>query len=340
MAADATVNAVKMGLVHSEALNFKNSSANKTPIGSGKKRETLSGTAIMFHEALLHTHDESQKGDAYDEQPKRDSMFTGEDKPKEGHPVRKNKVIPRGSRPIAVIIPERRSSSTQQESSPDSIIKIAAEKDGEDEEEEEEEEERGRSRSRYTPGDATKRGQQTTIEIFQPPPPRHNTTTTTTTFPIPETEPPHRPISFYAIQDLRAARSILDNELLHHPHRSDDSITTTSNNPDITTHFQNPKFQFSSSSPHDRPNWSQKSEAGSSVRRTLFSSSSDRRPVKKDSRSNLEKDAAATRQRSKFSGGGGGGGGGEHLIADAVKIIQRQERLKKRQSVMGFFKRL
>ncbi|KAF7186895.1 hypothetical protein HII31_11855 [Pseudocercospora fuligena] len=337
-------NAVRNGyyVPRSAATQFANTA---TPMESKSAKRRSYGQHLQpIHEpqhtaetlrrgSLVTAYHESQKNDGSDEQEKRDSMFTGEDKPKEDHLVRKSNPRPRGNRPIAVIIPERRSSSTQQESSPDSIVKVVVEKS------EEEEPERGRSR--YTPGDAAKR-RQSMIEIF--PQGRNNTA-----FPIPDThttEPPHRPISFYAIQDLRAARSILDNEV-HEPHDESRNNSVThqhkpryfpedSSRNNSVTHQHRPKLALD---PHDRPNWSQKSESGDGMRHhTLnFFSSSRQRPVTQGGRTKdrprQDSDHALPRRQGSIPSEG-------HLIADAVKIIQRQERLKKRQSVMGFFKRL
>ncbi|KXT14650.1 hypothetical protein AC579_3662 [Pseudocercospora musae] len=340
-------NAVRNGyyVPRSAATHF---AATATPMGSKPAKRRSHGkhlqpihepehTAETFGRGSLATaHDESQRDDDSDEQEKRDSMFTRaeKDRPKEDHPARKSRIMPRGSRPIAVIIPERRSSSTQQESSPDSIVKVAVER-------EEEVEERGRSR--YRPGDAAKR-RQSVMENF--PQGRNNTA-----IPIPDhytTEPPHRPISFYAIQDLRAARSILDNEV-HEPLEESRNNSVThqyepkyhpqdSRKTNSVTHQHRPKLALD---PRDRPNWSQKSESGDGMRHhpLSFFSSGRQRPVTEETYSQRAKDrtrqgsdhAVPRRQGSILEG---------HLIADAVKIIQRQERLKKRQSVMGFFKRL
>ncbi|KXS97558.1 hypothetical protein AC578_9779 [Pseudocercospora eumusae] len=264
--------------------------------------------------SLATAHHESQKEDASDAQEKRDSMLTAveKDRPKEDHPVRKSKPIPKAHGPIAVIIPERSSSSSQQESSPDSIVKVIIETD-------EESEERGRSRSRYTPGDAAKR-RQSMLGLF---PHRRNHTALLIPDPTLATEPPHRPISFYAIQDLRAARSLLDNEL-HEPHDEPDTHHSSSRNPSVTHQQQyKPKLAAALDSHHyNRPNWSQKSESGDGLRHLNFFSSS----------------SSSRSQRAKNKSRRDSGVPRGHLVADAVRIIQRQERLRKRQSVMEFFK--
>lgn len=342
-------NAVRNGyyVPRSAATQF---TATATPMDSNPVKRRSYGQHLQpIHEpqhtaetlrrgSLTTAHNDSQKEDASEEQEKRDSMFTGEDKdrPKEDHPVRKSKPMPRGHRPIAVIIPERRSSSTQQESSPDSIVKVVIDKEKEEKEEPEE-----RGRSRYTPGDAAKR-RQSMIEIF--PQGRNNTA-----FPIPDThttEPPHRPISFYAIQDLRAARSILDNEVhdeetsrnnsvTQHQHKPKHHPEDTSRGNSVTQ--QRPKLALDD--PHNRPNWSQNSESGDGMRHHTALHFL-RRPVTEGGGRTKDKPAARQGSDHALPRRQGSIPSEGHLIADAVKIIQRQERLKKRQSVMGFFKRL
>ena len=101
-----------------------------------------------------------------------------------------------------------------------------------------------------------------------------------------------------------------NNSVTHKPDESGNNSVT-----------QRPKAALD---PHDRPNWSQNSESGDGMRHHTLNFL--RRPVTEGGRT---KDIRQGRIPSEG-----------HLIADAVKIIQRQERLKKRQSVMGFFKRL
>lgn len=260
---------------------------------------------------------EHSKGDH--EQEKRDSMnpLSSDTTPPDDSVCR----MTPNSRPIAVVMPERRSSSAHLGTSSDSIERIP-------EEEDQAPEERGRSRQprpvnptpgQYQPGDAAKR--RSMVEIFP---------NGRSAVPIPDDltiEPPHRPTSFYAIQDLRQARSILDNEV------HTDLEGLSEDEPD-STQPRRPQLQT-----HKRPDWTQQSQTGTEMRHTLHVFPS-RRPAteggEKDRRpkSTLAPIAPARSRTPQ------GNPTGDHMIADAVKIIQRQEKLKRRQSVIGFFKRL
>ncbi|KAF2173080.1 hypothetical protein M409DRAFT_17028 [Zasmidium cellare ATCC 36951] len=172
-----------------------------------------------------------------------------------------------------------------------------------------------RGRQRYRPGDAAKR--RTMADPL--PPPVH--------WPLEQTpvKKDLRPISFHAITESRLSRFLEEEASLDAPIPEVDESLLANPRPKLV--------------PHDRPNWTQQSQDGDDFRHTL--NSFFPRPGRKAAQTNRHSSILAPFAEPKApSPKKYTGPQNDHMIADAVKIIQQQEKVKRRESVIGFFKKL
>lgn len=172
-----------------------------------------------------------------------------------------------------------------------------------------------RGRQRYRPGDAAKRR-----TMADPAPhPIH--------WPNEQTSAKRelRPASFHAITESRLSRFLEEEVSLDAAIPEVDESLLVNPRPTLV--------------PHDRPNWSQQSQDGDDFRYTLnsFFPRPARKAVQTIRHSSILAPFAEPKAPSpkKYTGPQN-----EHMIADAVKIIQKQEKAKRRESVIGFFKKL
>lgn len=171
-----------------------------------------------------------------------------------------------------------------------------------------------RGRQRYRPGDAAKRR-----TMGEPPAP--------VPWPVGQTSAKGhlRPASFHAITESRLSRFVEEEVSLDAPIPEVDEHPTLQQRPKLV--------------PHDRPDWSQVSENGDDFRHTL--NSFFPRPGRKAAQPNRHSSILAPFAEPKApSPKKYTGPQNDHMIADAVKKIQQQERTKRRESVIGFFKKL
>ncbi|KAK4507081.1 hypothetical protein PRZ48_000815 [Zasmidium cellare] len=172
-----------------------------------------------------------------------------------------------------------------------------------------------RGRQRYRPGDAAKRR----TMADPPPPPAH--------WPIEQTavKKELRPVSFHAITESRLSRFMEEEVSLDGPIPEVDESLLVNPRPKLV--------------PNDRPNWSQQSQEGDDFRHTL--NSFFPRPGRKAAQTNRHSSILAPFAEPKApSPKKYTGPQNDHMIADAVKIIQQQGKVKRRESVIGFFKKL
>lgn len=172
-----------------------------------------------------------------------------------------------------------------------------------------------RGRQRYRPGDAAKRRTMVDPPLY----PVH--------WPIEQTlaKSDLRPASFHAITESRLSRFLEEEVSLDAPIPEVDESLLVNPRPTLV--------------PHDRPNWSQQSQDGDDFRHTL--NSIFPRPARKAAQTIRHSSILAPFAEPKApSPKKYTGPQNEHMIADAVKIIQKQEKTKRRESVIGFFKKL